>query len=59
MLYASPHPEIQPTMGQAVEIDILEVHKVNKYYMLIFDLKSFIPFENGVKLPKFWHGIKF
>ena len=46
-------------MGQAVEIDIFEVQKVNKYYMLIFDLKMFNPFVNGVKLSKFGHGIKF
>ena len=26
--------------------------------MLIFDPKMFIPFVNGVKLPKFWLSIK-
>ena len=42
------------TMGHAVEIKFWKFLKVNKYYMLIFDLKMFIPFVNGVKLPTFW-----
>ena len=33
--------------------------KVKKYYMLIFGPKIFIPFVNGVKLPKILLGIKF
>ena len=43
-------------MHYAMSKDILEVHKSKKYYMLIFDLKMFIPFVNGVKLRKFWLG---
>ena len=46
-------------MHYAMSIDILEVHKSKKYYMLIFDLKILIPFVNGVKLPKILPGIKF
>ena len=43
-------------MGQPVEIDILEVHKSKQILHAHFDLKIFIPFVNGVKIPKFWHG---
>ena len=39
-------------MGPAMEIDILEVRK-DKKNALIFNPKMFIPFVNGVKLPKF------
>lgn len=40
-------------MGQAVEIYIWKFLKVDKYYMLIYDLKMLIPFVDGVKLPKY------
>ena len=33
-----------------MKIDILEVRKSKKYYVLIFDPNMFIPFVNGVKL---------
>ena len=41
-------------MHYAMSIDILEVHKSKKYYMLIFD-----PFVNGVKLPKVYSVLDF
>ena len=40
-------------MHHAMSIGILEVHRNEKYYMLIFDLKMFVPFINGVKLQNF------
>ena len=45
------HKIQQCSMGQAVEIEILEAHKSKTNCMLIFDLKISIPFVNGVKLP--------
>ena len=40
-------------MGQEMEIEIMEVYKSKKYYILIFDL-----IFKCVKLPKFWFGLK-
>ena len=39
-------------MGQAMEIDILEVRKRKNYYMLIFYWKFFFSFVYGAQLPK-------
>ena len=52
---AESNPQIpnQQTLS-SLEIEILEVCKSKKkYYVLIFDPKMFIPFVNGVELPKF------
>ena len=57
LIFDSTHSHCQHcTLGQAVEIYMWKFLKVDKYYMLIFDLKMFIPFVNGVKLQKFWLG---
>ena len=39
-------------MGQAMEIDILEVHKSKTLLLAHFLLKCFNTFVNGAKLPK-------
>ena len=43
---------IQCTMGQTLEIDILEVCKRKNYYMLIFIENFSLFFVNGASLPK-------